>query len=96
MRISDGQAGALTAPRSQEAGGLRFDTQDDAFNFAKQVVEDSNRWFAKECPRAYLNFEANNEHAGDGNFVGTGFIKRKFDHARRLIERWTSGHGARS
>ena len=39
-----GQAGANSGTAREDAGRLRFDTQNDAFNFADILVEDGKRW----------------------------------------------------
>lgn len=41
----EGQAGALLGPLAEDAGGLRFDSHDEALNHVRALSKESNRWW---------------------------------------------------
>ena len=57
MERNQRRAGDLET-RCNDAARLRFDTQDDALNFARKSVEDGRRWVRERsfsCSKDYLN-----------------------------------------
>lgn len=81
-----GQADVLGGAFAQNAGDLRFDTENDALNYAKELVQRGNQWAVAQgmVPPGQDYLEAKNEIILDVKFT-SGRQPRNFKLITKVI-----------
>lgn len=71
--MDTGQAGVLGGPLAKDAGGLRFDTRDDALNFARDCRERMNNWRGSEPKGRVEDYVSGRDYIAIHGRVGRDF-----------------------